>query len=319
MGFTFAGYQEASRDAGGPSPGARALMSYCLGRWDFAFNLGIYASRNVRGGSSLSHHAEGRALDIGIPMLGRTRADAAKGMLIVDAVGTHGQRLGVDHLIYDRRIWSSRSAGGRKYTGTAPHYDHIHLGLTRKAGANLNLPTIEAVIGALDPAPPEPSAPELERVTHRVTAGSLRLRREPSMSGAQIGSLPRGAEVATVGDAPVEAGGHRWLEVQAIAGGRLQEGWVASAYLEEVSQPPTPAGPELERVTHRVKASTLHLRREPSTSAGIVTGLPNGTAVEDLATPARREDGHRWIRVRAIVKGTLVEGWVASEYLDPVR
>ena len=66
MAFRFASYQSATTDSGGPTPGTLALRRYCLARWDFASFMGLYNPRNVRGGSRLSHHAEGRALDIGI-------------------------------------------------------------------------------------------------------------------------------------------------------------------------------------------------------------------------------------------------------------
>jgi hypothetical protein len=231
MSFSFAPYVPAARDARGPAKGATALMSYCLRRFGFASNLGIYVPRNIRGGSTLSHHAEGRALDIGIPMIGRSKADAAKGMQIVEMLGPSGGRLGIDHLIYNRIIWSSRAPRGRKYTGDSPHYDHIHAGLARRSADDLTPEILDQVLGpAARHAPPAPAG-----ATHRVTATRLTLRREPSTSAPAITGLSSGTTVSALPVPSVESDGHRWLKVEATVAGRLQEGWVASEYLANVS------------------------------------------------------------------------------------
>jgi Bacterial SH3 domain len=312
MAFTFATYEKATTPAQGPTPGARSLMAYCLARWGFASSLGIFAVRNVVGGTDLSHHAEGRALDIGIPMPGPSKADHPKGMQVVDALGPVGQRLGIDHLIFDRTIWSGRAPDGRPYTGQNPHYDHVHLGLTRNAGQNLNPATIEAVLGGGSVA-----GPELERPTHVVTASSLRLRSEPSTTAAVITSLGRDTPVEQLADAPREAEGHTWVKIRAAAGGGLQEGWVAGEYLESTGAAP-PATVQLDRVTHRVDASSLRLRTEPSTTADVAADLARDSEVEQLPVPPEDADGFTWVKVRAVVTGRRQEGWVADKFLDPV-
>jgi hypothetical protein len=68
-------------------------------------------------------------------------------MAIVNLLGPHGARLGIDHIIYARTIWSRVNPGGKYYTGVHPHNDHAHIGLTRTAGANLNYATLVAVAG----------------------------------------------------------------------------------------------------------------------------------------------------------------------------
>lgn len=161
-------------------------MAFCLDTWDFTFSMGIYNCRNARGSTSLSHHAEGRALDIGIPTITPSRADAVKGMQVVHALGSTGARLGIDHLIYNRTIWSARKPGGRPYTGEHPHYDHIHAGLTQLSGANLSYGTLLAVIGGLSFIAREIDLEEKEDDMLGFDIGRLG---EPSVEGTRAKAL----------------------------------------------------------------------------------------------------------------------------------
>ena len=153
MTFTFATYVSATGcDAYGPA-GPQALATYLEDRFSYQTPLGICNCRPVRGGTAYSHHAECRAYDSGIAPLSATVADTEKGMAIINLLGLHGKRLGIDHMIYDRTIWSAKAPGGRYYTGVHPHYDHIHIGLTRASAANLTYATLVTVLG--DPQPPK--------------------------------------------------------------------------------------------------------------------------------------------------------------------
>lgn len=302
MELNFARYQSPTTPTNGPGTGARALMAYTLSRWPYARSMGIYNNRSVRGGSSLSHHAEGRALDIGIPQPGRGMADSEKGNRIVEALCRHGRRLGIDHAIWDRRIWSARSPAGRAYTGRNPHHDHIHLGLTRAAAGKLNLATLIDTLGRPDPPTTEPD-PD---ATHRVTASSLRVRSMPSTSADIRGELPHRADVTVLGTAPSSSDGYEWVEVRArLIAGELS-GWVAADYLEAIEPPP---------ITHYVQASSLRLRDRPTTDGEVLVDLTNGTGVIVLTDAARTADGHEWVRVRATVADRTETGWVASSYL----
>jgi hypothetical protein len=276
MAFNFAVYDAATRPAQGEAPGARVLMNYCLGRWSFASDLGIFDVRNVVGGDDLSHHAEGRALDVGIPMLDATTADAAKGMQIIDALGPSAQRLGIDHLIYNRTIWSRRSPAGRPYVDpdTDPHLDHIHVGLTGDAGATLSSATVESVLGS-GGQPPRPVTEQ--RVTHRVTASSLRLRREPSLSAAVIARLIRDSFVEQLGDPARTNDGHTWFKVRAATDVGVHEGWVASEHLQA-----TGAAPD-----------------EPRDQPG--SGSEPGPTPVGATTTVRRNEG--WVQVAERVFG----------------
>lgn len=157
MGFV--AWEAAERCTGGPEKGAVALMAWVLGRYERqgAYNLGIYNCRTVRGGATTSLHGEGRALDIGLPMSSEGRG-TKDGHAIVERFRRVGEQLGIQCMIYDRRIWSARSpdADGRPYTGVSPHYNHIHLELSRSAARNLTSDRISGVMGGRPVPPPRP-------------------------------------------------------------------------------------------------------------------------------------------------------------------
>ena len=151
-------YEPATRATGGPSPGAKALMSWFLGAYGHlgGRNLGIYNDRTVRGGTTKSLHAEGRACDFGIHPHG-----AAWGTGLAELLRARSGELGVQCVIWNRRIWSGAypDAGWRPYTGTNPHVDHIHLELSRHAAEFLTARRIqELLVAPRNPAPPAPVA-----------------------------------------------------------------------------------------------------------------------------------------------------------------
>lgn len=78
----------------------------------------------------------------------------AEGWALAERLRVHSADLGIQCLIYARRIWSNVKAdqGWRLYTGVAHHDEHIHVELTRQAAAQLSVAEIERVL-----APPSPS------------------------------------------------------------------------------------------------------------------------------------------------------------------
>lgn len=74
-------------------------------------NSGIYNCRNARGGGSLSEHAEGRAWDCG------TRPGNPNAQRIADLLVTHGDALGLQSVIYNRRVWGYGRWNWRAYSG----------------------------------------------------------------------------------------------------------------------------------------------------------------------------------------------------------
>ena len=116
--------------SGAAQPGARALLDYCLARWPTLRSGGIYNCRPVRGRTTMSMHGEGRAIDLMVPS-----ASAPVGSEVADWLVTNAPLLGVQEVIWDRRIWvaSRHAQGWQPYGGVSPHTDHVHLGLMWRA------------------------------------------------------------------------------------------------------------------------------------------------------------------------------------------
>lgn len=128
-------YEKAVRCTGSIPPGAQSLMNWVL--QDFkqgAYNLGIYNCRTVRGRSTKSLHSEGRAIDVGFSGV----ANPA-GTRLLNKLLPHVGTLGIQQIIWNRRIYSSRYPNGARYTGDNPHTDHLHIELTRQAANLLNI------------------------------------------------------------------------------------------------------------------------------------------------------------------------------------
>lgn len=123
------GYEAAgSGCANGPAPGARGAMAWFLGAYQDqgGKNLGIYNCRSIRGGSTPSMHSEGRAVDFGINPHG-----AKYGTQLAEQLRLNSEELGIQCIIWNRRIWSGKKATWLPYGGSNPHVDHLHVSLTR--------------------------------------------------------------------------------------------------------------------------------------------------------------------------------------------
>lgn len=157
MAALYAGYQGAQSCTDGPTPGAKALMAWYLGAYKTqgGTNLGIYNCRTVRGASTTSLHGEGRAADLGINPHGATYGD-----LVAELLRTHSKELGVQCVIWRRRIWSGSypDKGWRAYSGTNPHLDHVHVELSWAAAKTL---TAAKVAQVLSPAASSSSSSSL--------------------------------------------------------------------------------------------------------------------------------------------------------------
>lgn len=138
----FPAWEPAVSCSGSATPGAQALMRWVIEHYGTkgAQNWGIYNCRDIRGGATTSLHGEGRAGDIGFPV-GDIDADQLLRRLL-RRVG----RLGIQAVIYERVIYSAKSPEGRPYTGVAPHWDHLHVELTREASRDLTYATVSAVL-----------------------------------------------------------------------------------------------------------------------------------------------------------------------------
>ncbi|WP_380165376.1 hypothetical protein [Jannaschia sp. R86511] len=114
-------------------PGATAMRSLLKATYGKANSGGTARSCSVGG---RSEHKEGRAYDWALNAY--NSADKAKGDAFVnwasgkDAKGVAGgnaHRLGIQYLIWNKRIWNAGS-GWKAYTGASPHTDHVHISLS---------------------------------------------------------------------------------------------------------------------------------------------------------------------------------------------
>jgi hypothetical protein len=140
----YVGYQAAGPCTGGPTPGALALMSWFLGAHDSGVNLGIYNCRPIAGSTTTSLHGEGRADDLGVIPHG-----ARWGTVLANRLRTHSGELGIQCIIWNRRIWSGSHPddGWRRYNGDNPHIDHLHVELSWDAARTLTVADVQRAIG----------------------------------------------------------------------------------------------------------------------------------------------------------------------------
>lgn len=157
--YNFAPYKSATHCVGSARPGTVALGAYLEDNFPKTYVMNIYSCREIFGGSGYSHHAEGRADDHGVPTTPSGGAITSIGMPIIELIGPHGRALGIDHMIYNRKIWTAAAPSGKYYSGKHPHRDHWHIGLTRTAAELLNLTTIKHIVEGSTPPAPEPPGP----------------------------------------------------------------------------------------------------------------------------------------------------------------
>lgn len=148
----YVGYQPAGPCTSGPQPGARALMAWWLARFggQGAVNSGIFNCRVIAGTATRSVHGEGRAADLGV-----RPPDAGYGHEAASLLHAHSAELGVQCIIWSRRIWSGAHPheGFRPYHGSNPHVGHLHVELDWPAARTLTHARIAEVLGQAAPAP----------------------------------------------------------------------------------------------------------------------------------------------------------------------
>lgn len=130
----FTGYVGAKSCTKGPQPGVVAFSRAALDAVPDSHSDGIYNCRPVRGSTTTtSLHGEGRAFDWGCTAGAKWAADAA------DYLVTHSKELGIQCVIYNRRIWSGAhpSSGWRAYHGVDAHTTHLHIEFSWAAARGL--------------------------------------------------------------------------------------------------------------------------------------------------------------------------------------
>lgn len=153
-------YDRATRPcSGGTLPGTDQLYDAILAssRWPNALALGTYNCRTVAGTSTLSVHGNGRALDIGF-----AHGPTGEGEDLAAWLVEHYDELGIQTVIYNRRIWGAGRPVLRTYRGANPHTDHVHAEQHKRAALTLTRAQIAAVLAGSDPSQPGPQPPELE-------------------------------------------------------------------------------------------------------------------------------------------------------------
>lgn len=173
MSYTYqpAGYRGERVPSGLCSSGCVAMMAH----WKRSTGLGndgCYNNRNIRGGTSKSLHAVGRAADLHADAnhpTERAKAESYVQWLIVNA-----SELGVQYLIWNRRSWRP-DRGWHSYSGVDPHNTHIHAELDIDGAANPSpLWAKPGTTPAPKPVPPKPPKQEIDDMIVQVTeSGSL--------------------------------------------------------------------------------------------------------------------------------------------------
>lgn len=128
-------YDGARRCASGDQPGTRDVKNLLRTVFpDEIREIQGFVCRKIRGGSGLSVHSTGRAMDIFIRTTPGGAADNTKGDRVMAFLIKNAERIGVQFVIWDRSKWKP-SELDRPYGGSHPHNDHLHVELTEEAGA----------------------------------------------------------------------------------------------------------------------------------------------------------------------------------------
>ncbi len=153
---------------------------------------GIYNCRSVRGGGSISEHAEGRAWDC------HNKLGDPEAQRVADLLVAHADALGLQSVIYNRRVWGYGRWNWRAYSGVDPHTTHVHVGMNIQASNTMTEAAIEAILagtggGAPPPQPPQQPPQQPPVVEDPPTVAScvqakqgVNIRTAPSTSGTQV-------------------------------------------------------------------------------------------------------------------------------------
>jgi len=174
MAYKWKTWQAAINCTKGAEPGAVALRDWAVKYYPPGRNGGIFNCRTVRGSSAPSIHGEGRAIDIMFPVV--NNAGHPEGQKLFEHLAENADALGLQSIIWNRRIYSARSPRGRVYSGVNPHIDHLHIEMTREAARTLTSARINAILGT------SPSSPSMRPPANLRT---LRLA-TPPMRGEDV-------------------------------------------------------------------------------------------------------------------------------------
>lgn len=115
-------------------PGTAAFRTHLKERFGFARTEVVRDASRCR--KQNSEHCVCRAVDA-------FTTDLAKGRKLFEWCVTNAERLGIQSVIFNRRVWGFGKWNERPYTGPSPHTDHVHVGLDKWAAKNLTKESIE--------------------------------------------------------------------------------------------------------------------------------------------------------------------------------
>lgn len=113
-------YESCPACSGKAQPGTVDLLKYLMNKYPGTFSLGVYNCRLP------SLHSCGKALDLGIPLVGG-KANTALGDPIVVFLDQWANEFGLMGQIWNRVRYDLKTPKGRVYTGPHPHHDHNHI------------------------------------------------------------------------------------------------------------------------------------------------------------------------------------------------
>ena len=144
-------YDKATAATDGPQPGAMALYRALINSTSWGAETkgqGVYNNRSVRNGRSLSVHAEGRALDIKVPISSSTGDRLYKTMI------SFSDELGIQQILWDGHGWRCDRGEFNTSKGvTNLHRDHLHIEMKRHHAATLTPARVAQILGEKVPEP----------------------------------------------------------------------------------------------------------------------------------------------------------------------
>lgn len=158
-------YQAAAypmRPSGKCQPGSRALLETMLYLTPGLINSGCYNPRVVAGSTTVSLHAEGRAIDV---RPGNFKYKPGQWLYEGPAraltewchfLASHPET-GVQQIIYAGRVWRTGRGWRALSTSANQHYDHAHIELTWDAALSLTPERITAALFPPQPVDPSPT------------------------------------------------------------------------------------------------------------------------------------------------------------------
>lgn len=107
--------------------------------------------RKTRGGEQMSAHSEGRAIDAFVDAKVAWEKDT--GDRLFNLTIEHESELGLDHVIWNREIWSPGRGRGvyprpddLNKAGRHPHTDHVHIAFTQDGSQRTSFPDFERAL-----------------------------------------------------------------------------------------------------------------------------------------------------------------------------